>query len=73
MSFTRDSNLNFNLGNNKFNFLIDNQLIDILVDQDFDKLIEYKLESLITIYENKIVSISDDGSMISIDRNLANL
>ncbi len=49
------------------------QFIDILVDQDFDKLIEYKLESLITIYENKIVSISDNGSMISIDRNLANL
>jgi len=44
------------------------QFIDILVDQDFDKLIEYKLESLITIYENKIVSISDNGSMSSFSK-----
>ncbi len=49
---------------------IDKNLLNILIEQDFDKLIKYKLNNYTLNTENKIISVNDDGSLLNIELNL---
>jgi len=70
--FSYGDNKGFNLEKDEMsvNISIDKKLLNILIEQDFDKLIEYKLNSNTLRYENKIISVNDDGSLLSFNLNL---
>lgn len=62
-----NNNLNLHINNKKVHFLIDDNLIEILVSQKFNELIEYQSESKVLSYENRLISVENDGSVLLVE------